>query len=133
MTMMTTIADRATICSGCHVGAPADLGRSFAVRDMNHDMIAAGHPRLNFDFGEFMRRLPRHWHQANPASPVREWLIGRVVHAEAACKLAVYLHGLAGDLAEAAEGEVALTPSDVLAQLGDAVLDLTGRKQAKST
>src|SRR5947207_3362628 len=33
--------------------------------------------------------------------------------AEAACKLAVYLHGLAGDLAEADEGEVSLTAVDL--------------------
>ena len=43
---------------------------------------------------------------------VAAWL-AQLLDAEAACKLAVYLHGLAGDLAEAAEGEVALTPSDV--------------------
>jgi NAD(P)H-hydrate repair Nnr-like enzyme with NAD(P)H-hydrate dehydratase domain len=41
----------------------------------------------------------------------------------------VFLHGAAGDLAEAAEGEVALTASDVLAHLGDAVLELTARKR----
>ena len=46
-----------------------------------------------------------------------------------ACKLAVYLHGLAGDLAEADEGEVALIAGDIVARLGDAVLELTGRAQ----
>ncbi len=48
---------------------------------------------------------------------VSGWL-GQLLDAEAACKLGVYLHGTAGDLAEAAEGEVALTASDVLAHLG---------------
>ena len=43
----------------------------------------------------------------------------------------VYLHGMAGDLAEATEGEVALTPSDVLAQLGDAVLELTAKRKVE--
>jgi NAD(P)H-hydrate epimerase len=55
--------------------------------------------------------------------------IGQLLDAEAACRLAVYLHGMAGDLAEAAEGEVALTPSDVIAHLGDAVLELSARKR----
>jgi len=32
---------------------------------------------------------------------------------------------------EAAEGEVALTPSDVVAQLGDAVLELTARRKVE--
>jgi NAD(P)H-hydrate repair Nnr-like enzyme with NAD(P)H-hydrate dehydratase domain len=41
----------------------------------------------------------------------------------------VYVHGLAGDLAEADEGEVALIASDILGHLGDAVLDLTARKR----
>jgi hydroxyethylthiazole kinase-like uncharacterized protein yjeF len=62
---------------------------------------------------------------------VAAWL-AQLLDAEAACKLAVYLHGMAGDLAEAIEGEVALTPSDVLGQLGDAVLELTARKRVES-
>jgi NAD(P)H-hydrate epimerase len=54
---------------------------------------------------------------------------GQLLDAEAACKLAVYLHGLAGDLAEADEGEVALIAGDVVARLGDAVLELTARRK----
>jgi NAD(P)H-hydrate epimerase len=54
---------------------------------------------------------------------------GQLLDAEAACKLAVYLHGLAGDLAEADEGEVALTAGDLLMRLGDAVLEVTARKR----
>jgi NAD(P)H-hydrate epimerase len=59
---------------------------------------------------------------------VAAWL-AQLLDAEAACKLAVYLHGLAGDLTEAEKGEVALTPSDVLARLGDAVAELMGRRK----
>ena len=36
---------------------------------------------------------------------IAAWL-AQLLDAEAACKLAVYLHGMAGDLAEADEGEV---------------------------
>lgn len=54
---------------------------------------------------------------------------GQLLDAEAACKLAVYLHGLAGDLAEADEGEVAMTATDIIARLGDAVIDLVARKK----
>ncbi|HEX2446136.1 MAG TPA: NAD(P)H-hydrate dehydratase [Vicinamibacterales bacterium] len=56
---------------------------------------------------------------------------GQLLDAEAACKLGVYLHGLAGDLAEADEGEVAVTSGDVLLRLGDAVLELTARRRSK--
>ena len=53
----------------------------------------------------------------------------QLLDAEAASNLAVYLHGSAGDLAEADEGEVALIASDIAARLGDAVLELTARKK----
>jgi NAD(P)H-hydrate repair Nnr-like enzyme with NAD(P)H-hydrate dehydratase domain len=54
---------------------------------------------------------------------------GQLLDAEAAARLAVYLHGLAGDLAEADEGEVAMTATDMVARLGDAVLELTAKKK----
>ncbi len=55
---------------------------------------------------------------------VAAWL-AQVVDAEAACTLGVFLHGLAGDLAAVEQGEVALIASDLVAQLGPAILDLT--------
>ncbi|MBI4486189.1 MAG: NAD(P)H-hydrate dehydratase, partial [Acidobacteria bacterium] len=55
--------------------------------------------------------------------------VAQLLDAEAACKLAVYLHGMAGDLAEADEGEVALTSIDLAAHLGDAVMELTARRK----
>src|SRR5829696_4763237 len=55
----------------------------------------------------------------------------QILDAEAACKLAVYLHGAAGDLAEADEGDVALLPSDMAERLGDALLELTARRKVK--
>jgi NAD(P)H-hydrate epimerase len=61
---------------------------------------------------------------------IAAWL-AQLLDAEAACKLAVYLHALAGDLAEADEGEVAMTAGDVAAHLGDAVLELTARRRVE--
>jgi ADP-dependent NAD(P)H-hydrate dehydratase / NAD(P)H-hydrate epimerase len=55
----------------------------------------------------------------------------QILDAEGACKLAVYLHGLAGDLAEADEGENALIATDIAARLGDALLELTARRRIK--
>lgn len=54
---------------------------------------------------------------------------GQLLDAEAACKLSVYLHGLAGDLAEADEGEIAMTATDIINRIGDAVLDLVAKKK----
>jgi hydroxyethylthiazole kinase-like uncharacterized protein yjeF len=59
------------------------------------------------------------------------WL-AQLLDAEAACKLGVYLHALAGDLAEADEGEVAMTAGDLAGHLGDAVLELTAARKVES-
>lgn len=50
---------------------------------------------------------------------------------EAACRLAVYLHGLAGDLAEADEGAVGMTAGDLLAHVGDAVVELSAERSTR--
>jgi NAD(P)H-hydrate epimerase len=42
-----------------------------------------------------------------------------------ACRLAVYLHGAAGDLAAILDGQVAMTAGDILRHLGEAELALT--------
>jgi NAD(P)H-hydrate epimerase len=60
------------------------------------------------------------------AGMIGAWL-AQLLDAEAACRLAVFLHGLAGDLAESAEGQVAMTATDVLALIGDALNQLTGK------
>ncbi len=86
---------RANICVRCHVGGPD--------RDVNHDLIAAGHPRLNFEYHAFMANLPRHWNdnrdrerlQTEPQSmatqpadyEARLWAIGQVATARAALGL----------------------------------------------
>jgi ADP-dependent NAD(P)H-hydrate dehydratase / NAD(P)H-hydrate epimerase len=62
---------------------------------------------------------------------IAAWL-GQLLDAEAACRLAVYLHGMAGDLAEADEGEVAMTSADLAGHLGDAMLELTARRKVVS-
>jgi len=54
---------------------------------------------------------------------------GQLLDVEGACKLAVYLHGLAGDLAEADEGDVGMIAGDIADRLGDAALELTARRK----
>jgi NAD(P)H-hydrate epimerase len=57
--------------------------------------------------------------------------VAQLLDAEAACKLAVYLHGSAGDLAAAETGDVSLVASDIGARLGPALQDLLGRRPPK--
>jgi len=62
---------------------------------------------------------------------IAAWL-AQLLDAEAACRLAVFLHGAAGDLAEAEEGQVGMVASDVIAHLGEALRRLTSREDDAS-
>ena len=59
---------------------------------------------------------------------VAAWM-GQLLDAETASTLAVYLHGLAGDLAETDEGAAGMMASDILNRLGEAAVDLTARRK----
>jgi hydroxyethylthiazole kinase-like uncharacterized protein yjeF len=56
------------------------------------------------------------------------WL-AQLLDPEAACRLAVYVHGAAGELSDADEGEVSMTAGDVAAHIGEALLELTARRR----
>lgn len=77
---------RVGVCVDCHVGAPARNG--LPARDVNHDLIAAGHPRLNFEFSAFLANMPPHWVENTRGSfPAQAWAIGQVATAKAAVDL----------------------------------------------
>ena len=63
---------------------------------------------------------------------IAAWL-AQLLDAEAACRLAVFLHGAAGDLAEASEGQVAMTAMDLVADLGRALNQLTERDKESAS
>jgi hypothetical protein len=88
MTDTANIATRAAICTGCHVGQPDAEGRPW--RDVNHDLIAAGHPRLNFEFSAYMANLPPHWNvKRDPErfDELHSWIAGQLASGEAALTL----------------------------------------------
>jgi hypothetical protein len=75
---------RAETCVGCHVG------RGDA--DVNHVLIAAGHPRLRFEYASYLARYPRHWRlsderRRHPDFEARAWEVGQLVSAAAALEL----------------------------------------------
>jgi hypothetical protein len=94
-----TLVRRAEICADCHVGRRSRDG--LVDRDVNHDLIAAGHPRLNFEFSAYLANMPPHWSEKEPNPtppgrnnaqvaadfPTRAWAIGRLVSAKAAVEL----------------------------------------------
>jgi len=76
-------AARAGACVACHVG---DRSRGMNV---NHDLIAAGHPRLNFEYASSLAALPKHWREPHEAGrepagdfEARSWAVGQAVTAD---------------------------------------------------
>jgi hypothetical protein len=72
---------------------------------VNHDLIAAGHPRLAFEFVSHLDRMPPHWsekgendRQSRPDFKARVWTIGQIAAAKAQLELlAARAQASAGD------------------------------------
>src|SRR5262249_30794352 len=74
--------------AGPRPGAPAARGGPAG----HHPLIAAGHPRLRFEYANYLARYPRHWRlsderRRNPDFEARAWEVGQLVSAEAALEL----------------------------------------------
>ena len=85
-----SLPGRIRLCVDCHVGG--------AGTDVNHDLIAAGHPRLSFEFASFHSLLHKHWDYAKDHDPAadprarrdfeaRAWMLGQLISARAALAL----------------------------------------------
>jgi hypothetical protein len=77
-------------CADCHVGNSS--------QSVTHDLIAAGHPRLAFEFSAYQSRMPIHWRRTtdrrrNPiadhlpspdrsSSEAANWFLGQVINAD---------------------------------------------------
>jgi ribosomal protein S27E len=49
---------RAAVCAACHVGPVVADGITF---EIDHELIAAGHPRLTFELDAYLANYPKHW------------------------------------------------------------------------
>jgi hypothetical protein len=89
MAALGDLPTRALVCAGCHVGAPAEPKEGIPARDLDHDLLAAGHPRLNFEFGSFLANVPKHWveKERTPGFEAQVWAVGQVASAQAALTL----------------------------------------------
>jgi hypothetical protein len=77
---LRSLSVRTQTCVTCHVGSPSAT--------VDHDLIAAGHPRLAFEMSAYHALLPKHWNssaelQADPALETRLWAIGHLAAAKA--------------------------------------------------
>ena len=66
-----------------------------------------------------------------PDGMIAAWL-AQLLDADAACRLAVFLHGAAGDLAEAKHGQVGMIATDLLDHLGGALKVLLDRPAGRN-
>ena len=74
---------RARMCASCHVGDQD--------RDMNHDIIAAGHPTLRYELATFHSWQPKHWRDHEASDPTyyeaQLWLAGQLASTDASLAL----------------------------------------------
>jgi len=111
------LSDRVRSCVPCHVGSSA-LDTKYGLIDANHDLIAAGHPRLIFEFASYHTQYPKHWPDArvrlaDPAYEARAWIVGQLATAEASLKL----------LSARAERSIIDQTSDLPDALSDPIAD----------
>jgi hypothetical protein len=84
-------ATLAEVCAGCHVGAPGRADQP--AREVTHDLLAAGHPRLSFELTVYLANLPPHWDAQAKARArgrdfeARAWAAGQVAAARTSLEL----------------------------------------------
>jgi hypothetical protein len=59
---LADLSTASAACAKCHIGDGSQIdGMSY--REVTHDLIAAGHPRLEFDFAAWYASMPPHWNR----------------------------------------------------------------------
>jgi hypothetical protein len=61
---------RSHICGRCHIGG--------ADREVDHELIASGHPLLAFELDNYTETMPAHWNP-NETHGVRAWATGQAM------------------------------------------------------
>ena len=99
LTNTKDLSSRNKMCADCHVGN-AKKGM-----EVNHDLIAAGHPRLNFELSAYSAQYPKHWKieddlKRYPDFNAKAWALGQIQNSKIALQLledrTTGLHGVDG-------------------------------------
>ena len=113
-----SIGGRARTCVQCHVGTPD--------AEVNHDLIAAGHPRLAFEMSGYHAMMGKHWDEGldrNPAMGGRvdfekqAWIEGQLITLDAA--LVLLKHRLVNKRVELAEYDCYACHHDLSVGIGN--------------
>ncbi len=75
---------RGKACATCHIGD--------SDKEVNHDLLAAGHPRLAFEYSAYLALEAKHWDDASERKQisnfeVRTWALGQILSAQTALEL----------------------------------------------
>ena len=65
------VTTRGSLCLACHMGDRD--------RDVDHELIASGHPMLVFELDNYTETMPPHWNAHPDTHGVRAWATGQVV------------------------------------------------------
>ncbi|MDP9194329.1 MAG: cytochrome c family protein [Acidobacteriota bacterium] len=68
---LRNISSRGAVCMACHVGN--------AKKEVDHELIASGHPVLAFELDNFTESMPPHWSPGRETHGVRAWAVGQVI------------------------------------------------------
>jgi hypothetical protein len=68
---LRNVSARASTCTQCHVGT--------AKKEVDHELIASGHPILAFELDNYTESMPPHWTPGRDTHGARAWAVGQVV------------------------------------------------------
>jgi hypothetical protein len=68
---LRNISTRATTCLSCHLGNKN--------KEVDHELIASGHPILAFELDNYSETMPAHWAQHKDTHGVPAWATGQAV------------------------------------------------------
>lgn len=92
---MKSLVERAKMCSSCHVGE-LNRGPGLQDREVDHRLMAAGHPPTYFDFEHYLERYLKHWDMKKENEdlerdkkfpPYERWRVGKLVSAQVRLEL----------------------------------------------
>jgi hypothetical protein len=68
---LRNVTRRGQLCVTCHVGN--------ANKEVDHELIAAGHPILAFELDNYTESMPPHWTPGRESHGLRAWSVGQLV------------------------------------------------------
>ncbi len=68
---LAAVPNRAHTCDRCHLGN--------AEKEVDHELIASGHPILAFELDNYTESMPPHWTPGRESHGARAWAVGQVM------------------------------------------------------